>query len=140
LFTQIERKDKGERYIQITNWNNYWKMYKIEVFELCRRKSEKFLEHVKKMKFHCKISNQLKELIVTDIRLRKYGIIHEDRIINTNNISLKNLILLSSLKQLHFSYIQNNVLGVRTRTSHMVEDKDFFSFVHDLHIHHAQKS
>lgn len=129
---QITRKNKGERYIQITNWQNYWRMHKIGVFDLSQRKKKKFLDHVENMNFYCKISNKLRDILLDNVKLRRPSILHKDRIIKTNYMSLKNIVLLSSLKELPLEFIKDNVNETRTRNSFVIKDKDFIDFIFDL--------
>lgn len=59
----IIRQNKGERYLQITNWNNYARCWQIGLFDLCKRKKETFLWKLNKIKTSHHINDDLKAAI-----------------------------------------------------------------------------
>ncbi|MBN2421557.1 hypothetical protein JXB27_04735 [Candidatus Woesearchaeota archaeon] len=48
------RKDKGERYLQITSWKNYNKCFKAGIFDICKRKRDMFLEKLQRTRAYYK--------------------------------------------------------------------------------------
>ena len=84
------------------------------------------------MNFYCKISNKLRGILLDNVKLRRLGILHKDRIIKTDYMSLKNIVLLNSLKKLPLEFIKDNINEIRTRNSFVIKDKEFIDFIFDL--------
>jgi len=61
----ILREDKGERYLQITNWRNYSKCWKISLFDLCKRKKDVFVWKLDRIKLRGHRSDDLKLALMT---------------------------------------------------------------------------
>ncbi len=54
------REKKGERYLQITSWENYSKCWRIGLFDLSKRKKDAFMWKLKQIKSSCHVSNDIK--------------------------------------------------------------------------------
>ena len=135
---QIIRKNKGERYIQITNWQNYWKMYKMSVFDLNQRKKNKFLVHIKNKFFYLKITNKLKNKFLENTNKNRISIYLNRnpscifRIMKCNYFRFDNLVKLAKLNNLSLEEIKKNIIEIRTRNSFIIQDMDFVNFIFEM--------
>lgn len=57
--------------IIISNWENYWKLWQIKAFELCKRKKKQFLNTMKRLKIHTLLNNQTRNLLFDSINLKQ---------------------------------------------------------------------
>ena len=48
--TIIKERQGNKGDIIVSNWNNYYKLWKISIFDLCKRKDERFLQMLRKVK------------------------------------------------------------------------------------------
>ena len=135
---QIIRKNKGERYIQITNWQNYWKMHKDAIFDLNQRKKNKFLEHIKKKKFYLKITDELKNKFLEKTNKNKISIYlnrtpsYVFKMMKSNYFRFDNLIKLAELKNISLEKVKENIIEARTRNSFIIRDKNFIKFIFEI--------
>ena len=53
---QFSRPNKGERYIQITGWENYFKANQMNLFSLSKRKTQQFQDHLNSRKLYFNIN------------------------------------------------------------------------------------
>jgi DNA-binding Xre family transcriptional regulator len=129
---QITRKHKGERYIQITNWKNYYKCWKIDLFNLCKRKKQKFLDKVKKTNFFFKIKKEFirellhsSELSHRQIALR-LGIWPETLAIlnkgKTPYVNRKDLLKLAEFNEVPISELKENIIDIRVNRVTVLDD------------------
>lgn len=138
---QIMRKDKGERYIQITNWKNYHKCWKIGLFNLCGRKRKKFLEKLVKTKFSCKIGGELKNKLITSPGLNQHQFafkigVSPATICHLKKkdmfISIESLIKLSRLAKIPTEMIKKDIKEFRVNDVIPINDPEFVDFVFEL--------
>lgn len=138
---QIMRKDKGERYIQITNWKNYHKCWKIGLFGLCIRKREKFLDKLIKTKFSCKINEKLKNDLFKSSGLNqrqlafKIGVSPATICYHKKEcmfINVEYLMKLSELAKVPVSIIKKNIVEFRVNDVTTINDLGFIDFIFEL--------
>lgn len=136
------RKNKGERYIQITNWKNYSKLWQMDLFALNKRKEYKFLKKLSVTKFCCKINPKLKDSLLEEKYLSGRQIASLIGTSSTTFYKIKNnkrdfidiscLINLSMLSRIPLDKIKTNVIEFRVNTTTPIKDKQFIDFIFDL--------
>lgn len=135
----IIRKEKGERYIQITGWDNYWKIFSKGLLNLNERKKNRFLNKIKTTNFQCYLEDNLisKLLNSKKISYRQLGI--------RNNISpvVISRLGLGKKKQLEFSRllrlaefcdinnqeIKRGIKNVSIKGTTLIEDRNIIDFL-----------
>ncbi|MBI5392500.1 LAGLIDADG family homing endonuclease [Candidatus Woesearchaeota archaeon] len=135
---EILRPKKGERYIQITNWQNYWKLYRIGIFELNLRKKQKFLDKVQNTKFMFKVTDELRtRLLQFDCSFRSAFLRLNIEPTLMNNFKLKKtdyidfllLLTIAQHQNLTLNYLKQNIITTRVNRSTDLQDRDFVDFV-----------
>ncbi|MBU1112228.1 MAG: hypothetical protein KJ896_05630, partial [Nanoarchaeota archaeon] len=132
--------NKGERYIQITSWENYWKAYQIKLFDLNQRKKSKFVEFLNKRRFYCCVNDELKSLILKDTNKRKLSILLNrnynavSKRMRKNNVESEDLVKMCLINQIPLGTLRTNIIGVKTWGSKIIEDKELINFVIDKYL------
>ncbi|MEK6932249.1 MAG: hypothetical protein AABW56_00455 [Nanoarchaeota archaeon] len=67
------RLSKYERYnnvqIVVTNWNNYWKLWQINLFDICKRKKENFFNIMKNLNIYIKLKSDFRREFFSSLNL-----------------------------------------------------------------------
>tara|TARA_Y100000310_G_scaffold94955_1_gene92768 strand:+ start:5111 stop:6223 length:1113 start_codon:yes stop_codon:yes gene_type:complete len=139
---QIFKETKGERYIQITNWKNYHKLWKIDLFCLNARKEFKFLSKLKITKFSCKINSELKRklFLIKHFSQRQLAFLIGAQpnmffnILNSKRdyVNVEYLIKLSKVASVPLDSIKRNIVEFRVNDITPIGDKEFIDFIFDL--------
>lgn len=136
---QLTRPNKGERYIQITNWNNYCKLLLIDLFELNSRKKNKFMKHLSSRNFYYQISDLLKSQILKDTNPRMISLaINENyenilRSFKTNSWSAKSFYKIMKQKGINLELVKKEVLAINMSNKlNISEDRKFIEFIFGL--------
>ena len=130
-----QRSKKGEVYIQITNWENYWKCYKIGMFDLCKRKKEHFLDCSRKAKYHVLVKKGFTEKILNGTNQRQLSLATNiDTPTMCNSImhkcfTLENLIIICKVRKISINELKENTEKIRVGNSTEIEDNEFIDFV-----------
>ena len=141
-FAVLYGKENTHSYIlQITNWINYHKLWKIDLFRLNKRKEYKFLSKLKITKFSCKLSHKLKKrLFAIDYFSTRQlafllGVVpsalkqkKEENVF----LNVELLINLSKLSSTPLKEIKKNILEFRVNDVITLDDKNFIDFIFDL--------
>jgi hypothetical protein len=76
---QFSRPNKGERYIQITGWENYFKANQMNLFSLSKRKTQQFQDHLNSRKLYFNINSDFLNIILKEQNKRQLAFeINED--------------------------------------------------------------
>jgi len=136
---QLTRKNKGERYIQITNWKNYYKCWKIGLFDLCQRKKGVFLNKIKKTNFFFKLKKEFIRKLLNSSGLShrqislKLGIRPETLcILNKGKTSYINKIDLSKLTKFNrilSDETRRNIVDLRVNRTTHINNSEFVDFI-----------
>tara|TARA_Y100000310_G_C20621858_1_gene783778 strand:+ start:79 stop:765 length:687 start_codon:yes stop_codon:yes gene_type:complete len=139
---EIIRKDKGERYLQITNWRNYHLCWKIDLFRLNKRKELKFLRKLKITRFSCSLGSKLRRELLfqslsstrelalrlgvseANVRLLRRG--------KTSFFNIEYLIKLAQMASIPLSEIKNSLIEFRVNDVTRIDDRDFIDFAFGL--------
>jgi len=135
LSKQFLRKDKGERYIQITNWSNYYKLWKMKIFDLNMRKKNVFMNKIRKTNFFYDVKKEfvVKLLNTNGISNRQLGYklgICPSTLCNLSNnktsyINGKDLLNLAAFHWTPIDELKENIIGIRVHRSTVLEDCNF---------------
>lgn len=146
MFEEIEsnhltRKNKGERYIQITGWNNYYKLFKIGLFDLSERKNIKFLKFLNSRTFYCKITLELHNKLLERTNPHKISVslnhnyARISKSLKKKSIETTSLFQISKLKGLDNNEVRNHIFALGMRgTSKDIVDKEFINYVIDTYL------
>lgn len=136
---QIIRKNKGERYLQITGWQNYYNCWKIGLFNLCVRKKKKFLEKVRKTKFFFKLKKQFISKLLNTLELshRQIGLAlgitpYTLCVLNKNKtsyINKNNLLKLAKFNNISLEQIKEHIVSLRVNRSTHINDLSFIDYI-----------
>jgi len=139
---KTETKPKtNSKNIIILNWSNYWKLWKIKAFELCKRKRLEFLKIAKGLKVGCLIAKEMRKQLFDSPLLQQREIAKK---LGTYQASvcrmrqgyfyptIEQLLILSRLSNTSVRKIKNNVKKVRVGNSTYIEDPSFLDFIFDL--------
>ena len=135
----LTRKNKGERFVQITGWNNYYKTFHISLFDLNERKKVKFLNFLHSRTFYCKITPTLQSRILIGTSPAKiakslnqqYAKISKS--LRKRSIETKTLLQISILKDLEHGEIRDNILALGMKgSSQDIINKEFIEYVFNM--------
>lgn len=136
------RKNKGERYLQITNWRNYHKCWRIDLFRLNQRKELQFLNKLKITRFSCNINDELKERLLASANLSNRQLAFTIGILpatlckfkrkEESYIKIDYLINLARINSMPLAEIKNNIVEFRVNDITPINDKQFIDFIFDL--------
>ncbi|MFH1704000.1 MAG: hypothetical protein ABIB41_11380 [Nitrospirota bacterium] len=141
-FADNVQKQCNSHSIVITNWKNYLKCWKMDLFRLNDRKEYNFLSKVKITKFSC----SLKPAIKKDLFNIKYhshrqvafliGILPSAYCLHANNksefLNIEYVIKLSKLADIPLDKIRKNIIEFRVNDITQIDDKEFIDFVFEL--------
>ncbi len=139
---QILRKSKGEIYLQMTNWQNYLKMWKMDVFRLNARKEYSFMKKLQVTRFSCKVTPGMKERLL-NVKYFSHrqiafliGIVPATLCHISNNkteyISVEYLIPLSKIASVPLEEVKQNVVDFRVNDVTPINDKEVMDFIFNL--------
>jgi hypothetical protein len=130
-----QRSNRGEVYIQITSWQNYWKSYKIGLFDLCKRKKEHFLDCARKVKYHAFVNDNLLRMILKDTNQRllslETGILTSTfcNSVRQKCFTLENIMKICQVRDISIEELKPNIIKIRVGNNTEIADKNFIDFV-----------
>ena len=134
----IERKTKGDIFVQITGWPNYWKMFNNGLISLSLRKKNVFLDHIKQMDFYCQISDVLANKILVNTNKRQiakninvgYLTLYYNFL--NNSFNKNTLLKVAEFKKIDGVDILKNVVSLKGKNTERICDRDLANFVFNL--------
>jgi len=139
----IEWKEKlkeqdHSRLIRVTGWKNYQKLWKIRCFKANERKNSMFIEKIRKTRFYCKVSHELKtELFNKDnenhrqLALR-IGMTPSNLSVAANRdcfLNMDLLLRLCEVQNVAFSELKKNIAKLRVNRATEITANEFADFV-----------
>ena len=126
--------------IRLTHWSNYYKCWKIGLFDLNERKRQKFFEKMKKTRFSCRIIPQLKAKILdTNLSQRQLAFklgVTPSIITHLKNrdmfVNIEYLIKISTVIGISLSKIKQNITEFRVNDVTTIDDKEFIDFAFEV--------
>ena len=141
-YNEFKKESDKSLTIQITNWENYHKLWKIDLFSLNKRKEFLFLSKLKLTKFSCKINSELQKRLffIKHLSQRQLAfligtqpsmfsnILHNKRCY----INIEYLIHLSKLASVPLQEVKQNLIEFRVNDITPINDREFINFIFDL--------
>ena len=141
-YSESKRESDKSLLIQITNWQNYLKMWKMDVFRLNARKEYSFLKKLQVTRFSCKVTPNIKErlLNVNHFSHRQIAFLIGVgpatlcHIVNNKieYISVEYIIPLAKIASVPLEEVKQNILDFRVNDVTPVNDKEFMDFIFNL--------
>ena len=138
----IIREGKGERYIRIINWKNYYKLWKMDLFSLNQRKELLFLDKLKNTKFSCKLNSNVTEklFVIKHYSQRQLAFsiqAHPALVCNILGnkrpfINIEHIIKLSKIASVPLDEIKDQMIEFRVNDITPINDREFIDFIFDL--------
>jgi hypothetical protein len=138
----IKRQKDTSLTIQITNWNNYYKLWKMDLFIRNLRKEFQFLNKLKITRFSCKINKNMKEKLFTNQYFsdRQLGyligayptLFHKTRYNKNEFIKVEFLINLAKISSISLEEVKSNLIEFRVNDITPINDKEFIDFIFNL--------
>lgn len=135
--TKINENRKG--FIRITGWNNYFKLWKMGIFNCCKRKKEKFLSTIKQSKIHLMVDVETIKQIINSSGLTKKAIANKVGINRSNLFRVLNGKQLMTIEQFnaltqlidnHLNTYQNQISKIRIgKLTYLPFSREFINFV-----------
>lgn len=137
----IKKSDKSWT-IVITNWKNYLKCWKIDLFYKNARKEYLFLNKLRITKFSCKIDSNLKDKL---LNIKHFSHRQLAFFIGANPamfckvlknkadyINIEYIIKLSKIASIPLDDIKTNIIKFTVNDVTLINDKEFIDFIFDL--------
>ena len=141
-YTESKKMSDKSLTVQITNWKNYYKLWKIDLFHLNTRKEVLFLNKLKLTKFSCKINSELQKRLffIKHFSQRQLAFLIGTQpsmfsnILNNKRcyINIEYLIHLSKLASVPLQEVKQNLMEFRVNDITPINDREFINFIFDL--------
>lgn len=139
------RINKGEKdhslNIVVTNWNNYWKLWKMNLFDICKRKKIKFLGIMKNLKIYCIMNNKTRKKFFGSINLMQKEIANlvgswqgnvSKTIKGIHLLTIERIMILQKLNNLPTKEIKDGIKILRIGSLTKIKEKKFKDFIWNL--------
>ncbi len=129
-----QRSSRGEVYIQITNWQNYWKCYKMGLFDLCKRKKMHFLDCARKAKYHAFISDEFIKEVLDGTNQRQLSLATNiDTVTMCNSVrqkcfTLQNILKICKARDISIEVLKAKIMKIRVGNHKWIEGGEFVDF------------
>ncbi|MBI5872416.1 hypothetical protein HZB88_05045, partial [archaeon] len=130
-----QRSNRGEVYIRITSWQNYWKCYKIEMFNLCKRKKEHFLDYAKKAKYHVFVNDDFNEKMLENTNQRQLSLatnIYTPTMcisVKQKCFTLENMVRICLSRNISIEELKKDITKIRVGNNTEIDCREFVEFV-----------
>src|SRR3990172_2352890 len=140
-FSVTRREKDHSIVIRMTGWDNYWKLWRAKIFDLCERKKTKFLKVAKDLEINCTFPEKFREKLFAKTRfsqkeLAKYLTSWQSNVSKMLkgelSISLDRLLILSKLNGINLEHIKENIQQTTVGSLTRINDKGFIELVFDL--------
>lgn len=142
-YTINKNKKDNSLLISIYGWDNYWKLWKCNLFNLCERKKKKFLNIMKDLKVYCILKSKDRIKLFNSLNIKQKEIAeligswqgNVSKIMKgTHNLTIEQLYILLEKSNFDLSSIINNIKLLRVGNLTHMRDASFKRYMFSLKI------
>jgi plasmid maintenance system antidote protein VapI len=140
-YQTVNRPNFKTTYIAITNWNNYWRLWRTNIFDLCKRKKDTFINVASSLKVGCLLEKTHRKELFSNTNLYQRDLAKQ---LGTYQASIcrmirgefyptiEQVIKLSKLTNTNIETIKENIQESRAGHLTNIIDPEFVDFMFDL--------